>query len=321
MSVVAVPILAGTVYSIVVLKENIAGAVIGGFFALIFLLFAVMMIRESIRRNSRFAGLKKNGTRHIGRIFAIRKEITNDISLIVRYFDENGEIRQIGVTTDQEKTEDYPIATDVVFLKWNDDAAVLEKCGTHFSKEEHERLTAWRPGGALKRRAVSKYNETDISDIIAPGDATVQKLVEEVVADPAGVFRSGRYHLEERGMEEDFEDEIRWLGMVEILLEHGYACELDYKEPPDEFVSAVTRLKGIGQHGLTIDETKLEDGKYISDWCFVIDRQWEEKDCCMGCIDIESDSYVLFPCTNAELETLIEIAADMDRVINYGGDS
>ena len=321
MSVVAVPILAGTAYSILKLKENIAGSAIGGFFAFVFLLFGVMMIRESIRRKRRFTGLKKNGTRHIGRIFAHRKEMTNDISLLVRYFDENGDIRQIAITTDQETKEDYPIATDVVFLKWNDDAALLEKCGIHFSEEEHERLTAWRPGGAIKRRTVSKYNETDISNIIAPGDATVQKLVEEIVADPAGVFHSGRYHLEERGMEEEFEDEIRWLGMVEILLEQGYACELDYKEPPDEFVSAVTRLKGMGQHVLAIDETKLEDGKYISDWCYMIDRQWEEKDCCMGCIDIESDSYVLFPCKNTDLETLMEIAADMDRVISYGGDS
>lgn len=321
MSVVAIPILAGAVYSILKLKENIAGSAIGGFFALLFLLGGAMMIVESIRRSRRFSELKKNGTRYVGRVFAHRKEITNDISLLVRYFDECGDVRQIAITTDQEKKEDYPIATDVVFLKKDDDAALLEKCSTHFSEEEHDRLTAWRVGGAIKPRTPSKYNETDITDIIAPGDATVQKLVEEIVADPTGVFRSGRYHLEERGMEEEFEDEIRWLGMVEILLEQGYVCELDYKETPDVVISSVTTLKGMERLGLTLNESALEAQKYVADWCRFIDRQWEDMDCCLGCIDIESDSYVLFPCKHTELKRLSVIAADMDRVIARGRDS
>lgn len=141
----AVPILAGAAYSVLKLRENIAGAVIGGFAAVLFMLFGILMMTESFRRSRRFARLKKNGTRYIGRIFAYRKERTNDISLIVRYIDENGAVRQTAITTDQEKKEDYPIASDVVFLKWNDDAALLEKCGIHYSEEEHDRLTDWSP--------------------------------------------------------------------------------------------------------------------------------------------------------------------------------
>ena len=327
MSVVAVPILAGAAYSILKLKENISGSAIAGVVALVWLLFSVMMIGESIRRKRRFAGLKKNGTRHIGRIFAIKTEITNDISLIVRYFDENGDVRQIAITTDQEKKEDYPIATDVVFLKLNDDAALLEKCGIHFSEEEHERLTniaretmKRRKREEKAKRAASKYTLFDITDIIAPGDQTVRQHLEEILADPEKYYAE---HYDALAIDPDFApeaDDLKWLCMAWMLIGQGYAYEADHDMEPEreDFAAWISGLYGTKKHALTIDADALEDHPYIPTWCVWVDEQWKEQGFCLGCIDIESESYVLFPCRIEELMRLSEIASDMCYRISYG---
>lgn len=178
-------------------------------------------------------------------------------------------------------------------------------------------MAAWLCAG-LKKNGVSGYDVKDIAGIIAPDDEAVRKVMEELVADPAAFYRTGRYNLAELGIKEKDADDIRWLGMVEALVEGGYACILDYKAAPDEVIEDVASLKGMKRLALALNESMMEAEMYVADWCKGQDKQWEEKGCCMGGIDTDSDSYVLFPCTRTELATLSEIASDMGHRITYG---
>ena len=87
-------------------------------------------------------------------------------------------------------------------------------------------------------------------------------------------------NYENRGMDEKCEtDEILWIGMVNSLLESGYVCECDSK-----------------------DELDAEDE--ITDWYETIDQNWQSYDICVAAIDMNSDSYVMFPCRRDAFETL-----------------
>lgn len=328
-SLAAAPFLVLAVYSVFVWKDNIVGSVIVGICALFFLWFGVMMIIDCIQRKRRFAGLKKNGTRYIGRIFAQRKEKTDDISLVVRYFDENGDVRQTTVTTDSEKKEDYPIATDVIFLMCNDDAAVLERCGVHFSEEEHERLTnilretmKRRKEEERAKRSASRYTLFDITDIIAPDDSAVRQHMEEITADPLKYYAE---HYDVSDIDPDYApdaDEKKWLCMAWMLIEQGYAYEADHDMEPErkDFAAWISGLHGTKKHALVIDANALEEEPYIPAWCQGVDEQWKEQGFCLGCIGIESESYVLFPSRTEELMRLSEIASDMCYLITYGAE-
>ena len=294
-------------------EKFFGGMIVMVIIALLFMAGAVLMIRDGMRRRQRFSDIKENGTKHIGRIFSKTVDnVKSEVTLTVRYFDEDGNVRQTKVVTEYTRKKDLAPETDIAFLKHNEKTALLEKLGKHFSEEEHLRLKYPRP--------VSQYSVKDITDIIAPGDDLVEYFMADLTSNPMKFFDESHYELEERSVQREDEDSVIWLGMVEVLLEQGYACELDYKESLDEFVASVKSLKGAERLGLSMDEAWFDPEKDVPDWCKTLDDQWKGNGCCMGFIDIDSDSYVIFPCTLSELDDLQEIASDIDHWITYVAD-
>lgn len=281
--------------------------------ALLFLMGGILGVVDGIRRRSAFAEFRKNGTEHVGRIFSSYiNNVSNERHLFVRYFDEDGTVKHAEIITDYSSKEDYPGETDVSFLELDGSTALLKNCGKYFSDEEARRLKYPRP--------VSEYSVKDITDIIASGDDTIAHIVEEMVSDPIDYYDNNSVAFEDRSIDREDEDGIMWIGMVELLLEHRYVCELDYKEEAEEFAASVKTLKGIERLGLTLDGIIFDPEESIPNWCDVLDRNWKNKACCMGFIDIDSDSYVLFPCTIPELYDLQSISFGMEHWITCCAD-
>lgn len=304
--------------------------IFGGGCCLFIFVFGVMMIYEYIRRSRRITHLMKNGTRHTGRIFAHQKELSDEINLVVRYFDEDGNAVQTVVTTEQTKKEDYPIGSDIVFIRDGDDAAYLERAAVPFTEEEHERLANIQSEAARKRaehlakkkakRAASRYTLYDITDRIAPGDPSVRHHIGELMKNPLRYYFDHYDPADTMLDENEDADRIQWICMAWILIENGYAFEADSDMEPEreDFARWICALQGAKKHDLTIDPEALEEEPYIPDWCSGVDEQWKEKGFCLGLIDIDSETYVLFPCTPGELEELSGIASDMEYHICSG---
>lgn len=314
MGVMGAYILYIIVRSLITQPESFTGGmIVMVIIALLFLAGAVFMIRDGMRRRQRFSEIKENGTKYIGRIFYKTVDnVKSEVTLIVHYFDEDGNVRQTKVVTEYTKKKDFAPETDIAFLKHNEETALLEKLGKHFSEEEGLRLKYPRP--------VSNYTVRDITDIIAPEDSEVWQVMVVMLSNPINFYDRGPYDLEERSVIREDEESIMWLSMVEVLLDHGYACELDYKEELDEFIPSVKALKGMERLGLPLDETWFDPEMVIPHWCRNLDEQWKGNDCCMGFIEIDSDSYVLFPCILSDLYELHYIAADLDHWISYAAD-
>lgn len=53
----------------------------------------------------------------------------------------------------------------------------------------------------------------------------------------------------------------------------------------------------------------------IIEWCKTIDSKYEPK--CIGCIDIDSDSYILFVSNNDEINELKRLSEEISKKIDY----
>ncbi len=146
---------------------------------------------------------------------------------------------------------------------------------------------------------------------ISNADAKLLSEISECLLHTSDYFRKHLENYENRGMEEERDiDKIRWIGMVDSLIEHGYVCECDYKEELDEVLSCIKVLKGVRNENLPLEPDWFDEEDEITDWCETIDQNWQPQDMCIAAIDIGSDSYVMFACRRDSFKTLCEYAEE-----------
>lgn len=104
---------------------------------------------------------------------------------------------------------------------------------------------------------------------------------------------------------------LKWLAMVDILLEHQAVCELDYKAEFQDFQMLLLEvMQGKKVFARLYDAlangTFDEDGD-ITEWCDQLAEMCPP--CVIGYIDIDSDSYVLFPTLQIHIENNFTFSA------------
>lgn len=159
-----------------------------------------------------------------------------------------------------------------------------------------------------------------IAQEISHNDEEILKDMSACVLETKKYFKKHQDRYEERGME-DFDDyeesEVQWIGMVDVLFEANFVCECDYKEELEEFLCQLGELKGVGAKKLPLEEDWFDEEGDISTWCAIIDEKWAEYQMCVGGIDIDSDSYVIFPCALDSLAKLQKYAEQSGYSIDY----
>ena len=91
--------------------------------------------------------------------------------------------------------------------------------------------------------------------------------------------------------------------MVDELIESGDIIELDWKEYLEDFILQMKDL--ADKRLLNIEKEWFNEDEDISSWCKILDEKWEKQGFCVGAMDINSDSYVMFICQNEILKKLI----------------
>lgn len=110
---------------------------------------------------------------------------------------------------------------------------------------------------------------------------------------------------------------LKWLGMTDILIRHGYAWELDWRCELEDFEFALQEiLKKNEDAGCPLkalgDETLSEDDN-ITVWCTRFSKACPLS--AVGCIDIDSDSYVIFPTQKTVLDRFWQAAAQIGQKV------
>ena len=111
--------------------------------------------------------------------------------------------------------------------------------------------------------------------------------------------------------------ELKWLGMVDILLGHGYAWELDWKCELDDLRFALGEIRKKNREAECLTDA-LGDGTFDEDdditaWCAGLSEACPRHT--VGCLGIDSDSYVIFPVQKQILDQLQQTAGQIGQKI------
>ena len=156
----------------------------------------------------------------------------------------------------------------------------------------------------------------EIAKLISSGDEAVMADITACTGDPAAWFEAHQDRYEEQGVDSaDDKDLVQWLGLVDILEEHGWVCERDWKDELEDFSFFVQTLHGFQALGLKLDPDWLDEDGDISEWCGVLAEQWSAQGVRMAAIGIDSDSYVLFPASAGQLAALQTLAEEIGQYI------
>lgn len=159
-----------------------------------------------------------------------------------------------------------------------------------------------------------------IVSIISENDDKVLKRITDCLTDCETYFKNNADAFSERGIlhfDKTLLSKIQWLAMVDALEEGQYVCEQDWETESDDFVYFVKELKKIKETDLPLNIEWFDEDEDISTWCTIIDEKWKPFGMCMAGIDIESDSYVMFPCKDDKINKLKELAEQLSYRIDY----
>lgn len=165
----------------------------------------------------------------------------------------------------------------------------------------------------------SKINPIlEIASIISNKDKDVIDKLSDCVSKPQIYFEENIHLYQNRGFTEMSEiSTIKWIALVEILQAHDYVCERDFKDELEDFVYFINQLNQVKKGNLFLKEEYFQEDDDISGWCEIIDDNWYDKNMCIACIDIDSDSYVLFVCSIEKLDRLKNIANKINQRIDF----
>lgn len=167
---------------------------------------------------------------------------------------------------------------------------------------------------ADEKEQESKETYNEISGLLTNNQEALSKLA-GCFDVPRIYFDENAERYEERSIERDAEKEIVWIAIVEELIESGDAIEIDWKEEVEEFAVQMKALAEKNHLKLRTDWFCEEND--IPAWCQILDEKWEEQGFCVGAMDIDSDSYVLFICKIEALEKLKALGKKVNQRFDY----
>ena len=147
-------------------------------------------------------------------------------------------------------------------------------------------------------------------------DGSIHDAIEDCLESPWSYFEDNIDRYDERGIDEDeTEETIIWLGIADELIDANEAVELDWNPELEDFTYFMKSL--ADKKNLQIEDDWFDEENTITNWCSILDRKWEAAGFCVGGIDIDSDSYVLFICKEETLKELTEWSNRIDQRIEH----
>ena len=157
----------------------------------------------------------------------------------------------------------------------------------------------------------------EIDRIITQNDSEVISQAALCSTDAKKYFSENLISYENRGIDGTTDEStLKWIGLVDILINANYLCERDWKDEKPDFIFFLQNLNTTKALHLKIDEQQLDDSGDIPHWCDTLDTLWAQQGACIAAFDIDSDSYVLFPCKTTDLQALKQYAAQTNHRID-----
>ncbi|MDP9859605.1 hypothetical protein J2S71_001301 [Olsenella profusa DSM 13989] len=166
-----------------------------------------------------------------------------------------------------------------------------------------------------------------IARIISGGDTNAMSEFSGSFEEPDAYGTVHVDHLYDWGLED--ENDVNrfahdhWMVLVDILERNGCVCLCDWKQPADEFLPLVGLTRRAAAEGIdfaSVVGTSGQGDVGLADWwegnaCLDL-PELSEKSLLIANMDIDSDAYVLFVCSEGEYRRIRSLAKSLGRIIN-----
>ncbi|MDE7398303.1 MAG: hypothetical protein K2N06_02130 [Oscillospiraceae bacterium] len=145
--------------------------------------------------------------------------------------------------------------------------------------------------------------------------------MKSAIDNPKRYLKQNAERFDDRSIDfsdEDFTDEyepeeLLFLAMVDELDSHGYAFEVDWKCPVEDFVWSFEQMKSYALISDVISHLELNEDDNVETWGKTFNVALGDR-ARLGYIDIDSDSYVL-------IITTPEVFAKIGKIAEENGHS
>ncbi len=153
----------------------------------------------------------------------------------------------------------------------------------------------------------------EIARIVTGGNEAVLQETALCATDIQGFYTAQEDFFMETCMERSRPPlELQWRGLTKILEDHGYVCERDWKDCKEDFVFFVQNLKGTKANSLPVEPDWFDENDDVFQWGTILTEKWAASGFAAAVFDINSDSYVVFPCRRSDFAQLQELAAQLN---------
>ncbi|WP_107897820.1 DUF6630 family protein [Lysinibacillus mangiferihumi] len=129
---------------------------------------------------------------------------------------------------------------------------------------------------------------------------------------PESYFEMFKDRLDERGIDSPI-DELAWISLVDALLDHGLAFEIDWKESGLYICDVVDELLDR-KNMACVSWEDFEDGEFdelpTSQYLNKISEKLKEQAISLASLDIESDCYVLITVPSSDIDEMKALAKE-----------
>lgn len=134
------------------------------------------------------------------------------------------------------------------------------------------------------------------AQIISSNDNAVLAQVRDLFEHTAVFLATHQERYDERGIdtEQISKEKLYWISFADILIAHNYAADFDWKCELEDFEYFLKNLQKFKSYP-TIDFPDLDTNESIDLWIEQINTYWEHQPITLMLLDIDSDSYVVFP--------------------------
>ena len=172
------------------------------------------------------------------------------------------------------------------------------------------------------RSSDNKDNSKIIADIfrtIGRENEAIAAEISECTNSPKQYAIKNSTQFSERGISHNDADPdtLMWIGCVDILINNSYAAELDFSCELEDLIFNLGKLKTITAENIILDEKDFSSDEDIILWLSQLDEQLKEQNLCIGGIDIDSDSYVIFLTDIRTFKTIKDSADSIGHRIDY----
>lgn len=158
----------------------------------------------------------------------------------------------------------------------------------------------------------------EIGQIISHNDREVTRELEKILGNFKEYLKNDPLltYSNIENMELTEKIELKLLALALLLNEKGYLCYLDWKCELEDFNMIYDVMKKIGLDE-KIEEEAFDEDDDITVWCEEFDKIYGDRDIFVGGIDLNSDSYSIFPVSYENLKKLKELGEKIQMKIDF----